>query len=1278
MPSFFDWSETGTTALGPLQLLGAIGRQGRTLFTQGLGGLLASIGEQPEYNMSPLDTKGVRRPEAYGTEPTSPELAATGRNIAHAYPAPDLSTVPWWQRQVVGAGGSVLNMAPALALGPVGGAAYLGGNVFGQSYIGSEGQGLTPQERMDKASLDAVIEGATEYSPLKFLKGESGRGVLGFLGGLAKREIPGELAAETGQSGTDYIYGTSEAKTPSDWVDSLPGLWRDTAAQAAIGAGMQTGAIKAGQSIGQGIREARMASPETGIEAGTVHGGVPGLNAITDSIAWLGKQGTEFTQRKLAERKKIGKAQVTVFGEPQVQEGDITPLDLLVTKPEQALDLLDPGNRIAGISAVGANMNYIQGDQQLKDFMTNASIINQAEIDAFRAGKLPVTDVRKKMTMEDKVKFDNSVRSWHLTGLEKDYLYYNKDAVNAILGKKKGTALNAAELSTVAQLQVDAAVAPWQYAKNMQEKQARGEPINDRDLMEFQLLLEKFAWVQAKMAGFRAEAGRSLNIMKRISRQSKDITEWQKAMSEATGVDERARLQDIMSRMMETKDLNHAMQFIRDVRAGAPVHSIWLSSMLSSPKTWITNLFSNTAVLLHQGAEDLAGTVVGSARVARAQIAANHVINKAQREGTDMNAAMVEAQNILAKAKAESNTWSDFAKKYKPYSKAGESVAADIEDALLIGMNTFLTGVEIDPSSSVLEHGGQQAGTLLRSKTGRQIKGTSVLTTPTRILAATDNAFKTVAYQGELRKLISQEARGRLQREMEASGRLWTEAERTTRLEELNTQLTKWKPKEIMEKAWKHARYVTFTNELGAFGQKVMDLRRIRQRNQHGEYVLSPGGVAMSAAIPFFRTPVNLLKYAADRGATLVPMGALVPGTRFWDIVKMRHGYTNADRQKLAGSLVLNAAVTYGFIQLAGLGMLTGDTPEDPGEREVWLMNNKPFSVRTPEGTSVDLARADPFGLWAGTLATSVQTIERARNAGVLDDRTAVQRTQDLIIYASLGLLDVMSEKSYAKSFGELVSAMRGEDVNLLSSAIGGFVPNAFGDLNILLEGKPLTKKDTRVYGRSLENMGAFEQWLRGLKNELSARTDSADHWGRKALPDRIDLRGNPVPLSPYVGPQHGNHISIWNRLMETVNPLAVTQQKRDPVIADMAMLNYFPEDPATRHQRFGVPLQPEETVIFKKNRNKKAFEVFDQIVAKGYWAQYNDAQKLFIMREVFEKAGTFGDIMLLKEKPGLIRARGAYKLEARLEKLLGPHWKEKISQGQLDFLNFNKFYGLE
>ena len=1116
---------------------------------------------------------------------------------------------------------------------------------------------------------------------MRVLQTGAGKQVLGQAGSFFALEVPGELVAETGNTYVDYQYGHTDDKTPADFINSLPTLWRDTLAETIIGGGAQVAGTAAVRKLGENLTKAppELAPEEVGSRPDAGQLNINPIQGVAQALAaparaverYIGDPVREGLHNISERRVKAGRMSVANEVEPQIQQGGNTPRDFLVVEPDLAIDMLDPQNKVAGVAAVGFNMDKIEGPEDLKAAMLNVSQWNAEEIKQFKRGRWLPQDVRRRMMLEDKVKYDEGIQSWNLNEILKNDILANKEAFNRMMGRPKGAAVNAPEMAAMMQANVDAAVNPWMQAKRIVEKQNNNQEVTEQELLQLQLALQKSAWVSAVFANRRAEAGRALNILKRTTKMSKDPQQVREAMEQAVGGNAREWLQDVAVRLAGTTDLNHAQQFIRDTRYGqGPVHAVWLSNMLSSPLSWVTNLYSGVGVMAHQGIEDIGGAMMGSARINGARIKALGYMAKGVATG-NMRQAMNQAQMAIGRAKADSTTWSDLWAQYKPISMNGESLGSDMLDGLLVAANVFTTGQEIDPMASVLEHGGDP-GTQITTLSGKKIPYSSFLTIPQRVLAATDNLFKTIVYQGNMRKFIRQEARRMTQQQMESSQQRWTRAQQQLYEQQQIDELTKFKPRELSEKAWEQARYVTFTNPLGHLGRKIMDMRRMRYYDaKAGKWRMNLGGVALTAAMPFLRTPVNIVKYMADRGAMVVPAGLIGTATggkvqtRIDDILHMRGKNTKQDRDKLLAGFAINGAITYGFVQMALSGLLTGEAPDDPEERETWLGHMAENSLRNPEtGEYMELRRLDPLGGWATSLATGVGKLQRMYESGEIDQKTTGALVKDMMATFSSSLLQVMSDKSSMEGVASMMDWLTGKSNKPFLSTISSMVvPNWFGDMQVLMNDDPLFKKAITPVGRDVENLPAYDRWLMNLNNMIVARTDSPS-FGRNKLANRIDIYGNVRPQQPYLGPDENNKVALINRLKAVTNPAPVGRKQFDPILADMQQLGYMPQDPQVGNfKRWGMPLEEDEIVIYKQSRNRAAWNVLNKVRSAGYWERYNDAQKLFVLKRAWDIGRTVGDVSLLKSKPGLIRVRAGYKMAQRMERLLGPTWRQQIDQ---------------
>lgn len=129
--------------------------------------------------------------------------------------------------------------------------------------------------------------------------------------------------------------------------------------------------------------------------------------------------------------------------------------------------------------------------------------------------------------------------------------------------------------------------------------------------------------------------------------------------------------------------------------------------------------------------------------------------------------------------------------------------------------------------------------------------------------------------------------------------------------------------KETWEKAVQTSEYLTFQNELGAFGRNI----------SKGLQAL-PGG---ELYFPFLKTPINLMKYSWNNTP-----GLQIASGRLLNEIKA--GGEAADMAM--GRLTISNMFAFYVSELVKNEMITGSGPANPQLREAWLKTHEPYSIR--------------------------------------------------------------------------------------------------------------------------------------------------------------------------------------------------------------------------------------------------------------------------------------------------------------------------------------------
>ncbi len=208
-----------------------------------------------------------------------------------------------------------------------------------------------------------------------------------------------------------------------------------------------------------------------------------------------------------------------------------------------------------------------------------------------------------------------------------------------------------------------------------------------------------------------------------------------------------------------------------------------------------------------------------------------------------------------------------------------------------------------------------------------------IVRTPGRFLSAEDQFFKAVAFQQELNVLARRTA---------INEGLVGDA-LASRIEELRGNPTKG----MRDAAYQHAQYQTFQSQLGKYSQWIADLSNIHPL---ARFIL-----------PFVRTPVNLLKYAVERG----PLGFF--SKEVWNNMRGANGAVARDTQIARMAVGNMVALGVGYMALNGL--ISGGGPNNNEEIMTLRMTGwQPYSFKVGN-MWISYQRFDPFSNTVGVAA---------------------------------------------------------------------------------------------------------------------------------------------------------------------------------------------------------------------------------------------------------------------------------------------------------------------
>jgi DNA-binding CsgD family transcriptional regulator len=708
------------------------------------------------------------------------------------------------------------------------------------------------------------------------------------------------------------------------------------------------------------------------------------------------------------------------------------------------------------------------------------------------------------------------VQSWKQTADKAGML----NAVEMLFdeGRSKGMTYDAAGMEAMGNLYVSS----MDNLKAMVEK-AAGDTATPEDYIALRHMMSVHRMVQQEFWGGVSEAGRTLNILKKVKGASQEYSRGLEDIIQQTGgLDTNKALAKALAGYIGEGDFAGADKFIEKSKTAKTLEAVleaWKGGLLTGLTTQIVNATSNASILPLSVIERAAAGMVGSVL---------HPVDGVRlSEATAMAAGMKMAMREAVMAAGRSfrsgqQEWGtnqvEGGQGYVPRTSA-EAVGLPVPSTMTArGASGDLSRFGALGEAQTYREFAQQPKTMLGL--GMDMLST-VATTGFRMLGASDAFFKTLNQGAEFMAQAVRRADQQLMR-----GEITQDAfrERAFELYQRMTDPSDTDPDIVSMRmaARDFAEYNTFTNEPGDITKL---LEKARQWN-------NPVGKAIGhAIIPFTRTPGNLMTYAlVDRS----PIGLLTK--RFWREVNAGGARADLALARMGlGTIVLGV-----FIDLALDGHITGDGPEDWRMRQAWMRGGwQPNSVRIPRGTNADgtpkytfvqINRLDPVAsipllgaeladLFTGRNQAPDQPWSEAYWAAAFVVTERAMQKPTLMGVANF-LKAVLNPDRHAEYWGQRMT--------------GSVVPT-------------IVAHGAAAQDPLLRNTDA-EQWLTRQINALKARTPGLS----ASLPPRLDFWGREITRESGMGATY-----------DFISPFRVrSNEQAEPIDREMGRLNFYPSHP--------------------------------------------------------------------------------------------------------------------
>jgi hypothetical protein len=426
------------------------------------------------------------------------------------------------------------------------------------------------------------------------------------------------------------------------------------------------------------------------------------------------------------------------------------------------------------------NFSRIDEPDQVKFLMGKLAEANKGTIDEARRGVITQEETRK---MADTL------------GM----------TVADLLERRKGQPLNAEEAVAARELWAASSEKLLEAAKKAADPNA-----GPMDQFVFRRLMAVHSAIQNEVIGARTETARALASWKIPAGGGVEKARAIEQILQASGGPEEtkqmARRLAILAR--EGADAGAIARFVArgwGAKSADIIKEVWVNGLLSSPKTHLVNISSNTGVVLQQvyeraAAGGIRGMVGGEGVKAAESIAMMYGIM----------GAMKDAFRMAAKSLRTGETGYAFNKIDVTHPNSISAEAFDIASNTTLGKTVDFVG--------------------------------HAAVVPGRLLGAEDEFFKTIGYRAEIHAQAMRQA---------TNEGLIGDAAWKRMIEIVNDP-----PEHIRINAADAAMYNTFTNQVGPFGKALMSLR------DDGSPIAQ---TAMTLVLPFIRTPTNIARYTFER-----------------------------------------------------------------------------------------------------------------------------------------------------------------------------------------------------------------------------------------------------------------------------------------------------------------------------------------------------------------------------------------------------------------------------
>lgn len=539
-----------------------------------------------------------------------------------------------------------------------------------------------------------------------------------------------------------------------------------------------------------------------------------------------------------------------------------------------------------------------------------------------------------------------------------DDLDIDGTAVRRVLERESGGVLNP-ETIVAARQMVNSSAERLTY---LRDKINSGQ-ASDIDKLTFIRQFQFHGEFFTQFMGARAETGRALNAFRSpIGANAAQLARMMETVERFHGSAD--QLAKKMADMTTVSGISKFARRYKQSRFMGVVNELFVNSILSGPKTALVNTLGNA---LFQ-TMNIAETAV-AARLGRFLPGDEHVqIGEAASMVHGTISGARDGLRLAAKAFKSGRTLDDIVKFDTPVRRAISSE------------NLLPPGLKDTPLAKFVDG----IGTFIRLPTER-------------VIAPTDEFFKTIAYRADLERQAMLHAQEQL-----ASGAAKSPDEAL----QMAREFLENAPTKAAEGASEYARYAAFQNKLGETGAAWE--RALRS------------WPPLTLLAPFIRTPVNIFKAGLLERSPLA-----VFSQKFWQDMKAGGRQRDMTLARVTMGSLTSAYIAYETMQ----GSVTGGGPTDDAARQVLQAQGwQPYSIRWTDSNGdvkyTSYARLEPLAFVLGATADTVEIMSYL-NSDVETMKDEESQAYNAAAAVIAGIANNTMSKTFTKGladFSELMS----------------------------------------------------------------------------------------------------------------------------------------------------------------------------------------------------------------------------------------------------------------